>query len=66
MAQILDALRVPERASDLRDNILDQLTALTILELEALVDQIDRGLITPGQISDALRRARIHAVPRSR
>lgn len=63
LEQILDALRAPERASELPDRIVDQLSAQSVLELEALIDQVERGLVTPGQISDALRRARLHAVP---
>ena len=66
VAQVLDALRSPERASELSARMLDQLSAQTILELEALVDQIDRGLVTAGEIADALRRARLHAVPPDR
>lgn len=66
LLQILDALRVPERALQLPDRIVDQLSAQSVFEIEALVDQIDRGLITPGAISTAIRRVRIHAVPPDR
>jgi len=61
LALVLDALRVPERGSDLPDQLLDEIPAQTVIELEVLVDLIDRGIVTPGEISDTLRRVRLHA-----
>ena len=66
LALVLDALRMPERGSDLSDQLLDDIPAQTVLELGVLVDLIERGIVTSGEISDALRRARLHAVPPSR